>query len=444
MTTAEHSAVHERIRAAIPALPTPSGAVESGPPAAAMPATAAEAPTPAPVRPRRAPYALLKRAVDAVVAALGLLVLAPLLAALWVAVRIAMGSPVLFRQERVTVGGRRFRLLKFRTMLPVDPARGWVTDADRLTRFGAWLRATSLDELPSLWNILVGDMSVVGPRPLPTGYEPFYSPAQAERHSVRAGLTGLAQVSGRNNVPWDERFDLDQRYVRLMGPLVDMTILARSVRIVLRREGIVDGDRATATDFSGPLRTPRLRFVPVAPDPQAEAPGSPSDLTEALSDALALSESPADGIADHWAWDARTPSDALVAHCVLTRHGQTAHIGLRLRAARAADDSTRLDLAVGLELTPDRTLLDDLATLLVTHARVLDCTHLRVRVPVSAPGLLTALRAHGFVPGDAAPEASDAGTVVLTSVIGTLDAPLPDPRLQPTDPTPTPIPGARS
>jgi lipopolysaccharide/colanic/teichoic acid biosynthesis glycosyltransferase len=192
-----------------------------------------------------------RRAADVVAAAAALVVLSPVLLVTAVAVGAALGRPVLFRHERVGRGGRVFRLWKFRSMLPVDEARGLVSDADRLTPFGRLLRSTSLDELPGLVNVLVGDMSLVGPRPLPPVYLDRYTPEQARRHEVAPGLTGLAQVTGRNTLSWDDRLALDVRYVDEASPLLDARILLRTVGVVLSREGVSAEGAATMTEFQG-------------------------------------------------------------------------------------------------------------------------------------------------------------------------------------------------
>ncbi len=194
----------------------------------------------------------MKRVFDFSAAALGLLLLAPLLLVLAVLVRVKLGSPVLFVQERPGRGGRLFHLLKFRTMTDGRDAAGQLLpDAQRLTPFGRWLRASSLDELPELWNVLRGDMSLVGPRPLLVRYLPRYSPEQARRHEVRPGITGWAQINGRNALNWDEKFRLDVWYVdhRTLG--LDLTILCRTVWKVVRREGIAAAGEATMPEFRG-------------------------------------------------------------------------------------------------------------------------------------------------------------------------------------------------
>lgn len=187
-----------------------------------------------------------KRAVDAAVA-LGLLVLlSPLLVVLAATVASFLGAPVLFRQTRPGRGGRLFVLYKFRTMTDRRDARGeLLPDGDRLTRFGRWLRSTSLDELPSLWNVLRGEMSLVGPRPLLPEYLELYTPTEARRHQVRPGITGWAQIHGRNAVGWEDRFARDVWYVDHCGFLLDCRILFRTLVSVLRREGIAPPGGAT-------------------------------------------------------------------------------------------------------------------------------------------------------------------------------------------------------
>lgn len=194
----------------------------------------------------------LKRLIDVVASALGLIVLAPLLAVIALAVRCSLGSPVLFRQIRPGLGGRPFTLYKFRTMRDAtDPAGNPLPDAERLTRFGRFLRSTSLDELPELWNVLKGDMSLVGPRPLLMEYLPLYTPEQARRHEVKPGITGWAQVNGRNALSWDAKFALDVWYVDNWSLALDLKILALTVKKVLLREGITQAGHATMERFRG-------------------------------------------------------------------------------------------------------------------------------------------------------------------------------------------------
>jgi sugar transferase EpsL len=193
-----------------------------------------------------------KRFLDVVVAGMGLVVLAPVLAVVTVVIAVVLGRPVLFRQERPGLGGRPFTLYKFRTMRNATDASGApLPDAARLTATGRFLRAASLDELPELWNVLRGDMSLVGPRPLLPEYLPLYSVEQARRHEVRPGLTGWAQVNGRNAVGWDERLAMDVWYVDHRSLRLDLAILVRTVLLVLRRDGISAAGEATMARFRG-------------------------------------------------------------------------------------------------------------------------------------------------------------------------------------------------
>jgi lipopolysaccharide/colanic/teichoic acid biosynthesis glycosyltransferase/glycosyltransferase involved in cell wall biosynthesis len=193
-----------------------------------------------------------KRAADLVVAVMALVLLLPVLAAVALIVRCSLGAPVLFRQTRPGRHAVPFTLLKFRTMADTyDTAGTPLPDADRLTVVGRLLRATSLDELPSLWNVLTGEMSLVGPRPLLMQYLPLYSRHQARRHETRPGITGLAQVNGRNGLSWSERFDLDVRYVERCSPALDLEILLRTVVVVFFRQGIAQPGRATVDYFQG-------------------------------------------------------------------------------------------------------------------------------------------------------------------------------------------------
>jgi lipopolysaccharide/colanic/teichoic acid biosynthesis glycosyltransferase len=196
-----------------------------------------------------------KRALDLALAVPALLVSLPVQGVVAVAVARRLGRPVLFRQVRPGLHGEPFELVKFRTMLPVDPERGALDDASRMTDLGRLLRATSLDELPSLWNVVRGDMSLVGPRPLLVQYLERYSPEQARRHEVRPGLTGLAQVSGRNAVSWPQKLALDVDYVDRRSLLLDLRILLRTVSAVLTRRGITAEGEATARPFLGEQRS---------------------------------------------------------------------------------------------------------------------------------------------------------------------------------------------
>ena len=193
-----------------------------------------------------------KRLFDLIVAGTALIVLAPLLALLALLVRAGMGAPVLFRQDRPGLHGVPFTLYKFRTMRDTRDAHGNLLDDDaRLTPIGRFLRSTSLDELPELVNVLKGDMSLVGPRPLLMEYLLRYTPEQMRRHDVVPGLTGWAQVSGRNTLDWDEKFACDVWYVDNRSFLLDLRILAATALIVLRRQGISQPGHATAEKFTG-------------------------------------------------------------------------------------------------------------------------------------------------------------------------------------------------
>jgi sugar transferase EpsL len=198
-----------------------------------------------------------KRALDLAVGGGALLVLAPVLAATAVAVRRSMGAPVLFRQERPGLAGAPFTLLKFRSMRDARDNRGrLLPDAERLTGVGRFLRATSLDELPQLWNVVRGDLSLVGPRPLLMQYIERYSPEQARRHDVKPGITGWAQVNGRNAVSWDEKFALDVWYVDHWSLWLDLKILALTAFKVVRRDGIAQQGHVTMPEFMGSAASP--------------------------------------------------------------------------------------------------------------------------------------------------------------------------------------------
>ncbi|QEA13271.1 sugar transferase [Comamonas flocculans] len=194
----------------------------------------------------------MKRLLDFTVALLGLIALALPLCILILLIRRKLGSPVFFRQTRPGLHGRPFQMVKFRTMTDARDAQGaLLPDADRLTLFGRFLRSTSLDELPELWNVLKGDMSLVGPRPLLMEYLPLYSPDQARRHAVRPGVTGWAQVNGRNAISWEEKFALDVWYVDHQSLALDLRILWLTVKKVLVREGISAAGEATMGKFTG-------------------------------------------------------------------------------------------------------------------------------------------------------------------------------------------------
>ncbi|KJL34470.1 sugar transferase [Microbacterium azadirachtae] len=194
-------------------------------------------------------YDLFKRLLDIVAAGIALVVLSPVMVIVALLVATRLGRPVLFVQPRPGKNGKIFRLRKFRSMRDIDQARGLVSDAERLTTFGRKLRSTSLDELPSLWNVLRGDMSVVGPRPLLVEYLSKYSPEQARRHEVRPGITGLAQVSGRNALSWEEKFALDVEYVDNRSLALDARLVLATVRAVFVREGISAEGHATMQKF---------------------------------------------------------------------------------------------------------------------------------------------------------------------------------------------------
>ena len=194
----------------------------------------------------------MKRAFDVVVASLALLLLLPVMAVVALSVYVAMGRPVLFRQPRAGRDAVAFRVLKFRTMRPpLSPGREFDDDEVRVTKLGRVLRAASLDELPSLVNVIRGQMSLVGPRPLPLHYVPLYSPRQRRRLEVRPGVTGLAQVSGRNSLDWDRRLELDVLYVETRSLGLDITILGRTVLRVLRRDGIAMDGYLSSPPFVG-------------------------------------------------------------------------------------------------------------------------------------------------------------------------------------------------
>jgi len=201
---------------------------------------------------------MIKRAFDVILSASGLIVLSPLILFLAWQISRKMGSPVLFRQVRPGLNGRPFEMVKFRTMKDaVDAEENPLPDSERLTNFGQFLRSSSLDELPELWNVLKGDMSLVGPRPLLMAYLPLYSKEQARRHEIRPGITGWAQINGRNAISWDGKFKLDVWYVDNQSVLLDLKILFLTVKKVFVREGISSDGHVTAYPFEGNDENPK-------------------------------------------------------------------------------------------------------------------------------------------------------------------------------------------
>lgn len=201
----------------------------------------------------RRQYDLVKRAMDIVLSGVGLIVTVPIQAGVAVLVLVAHGRPILFRQERPGRDGEVFELDKFRTMRHADAVH--TTDEQRLTKLGTVLRSTSLDELPTLWNVLKGDMSLVGPRPLLVRYLPLYSKEQSRRHEVRPGVTGLAQASGRNRLSWEDKFRLDVEYVDNRSLKLDLRVLLMTVQAVFKRDGISQEGHVTMPEFTGAPRT---------------------------------------------------------------------------------------------------------------------------------------------------------------------------------------------
>ncbi|HBR82618.1 MAG TPA: hypothetical protein DD861_00145 [Erythrobacter sp.] len=195
---------------------------------------------------------MLKRAIDFVAAFVALIALSPLIAGSALAVSLSMGRPVIFRQKRPGLYGRPFEMIKFRTMSNArDDSGCLLPDGERLTRVGRFLRASSADELPELWNVLKGEMSLVGPRPLLMTYLDRYTPEQHRRHEVKPGLTGWAQINGRNAISWDEKFALDVWYVEHQSVILDVRILWMTVLQVIRRKNINSGEAATMPEFMG-------------------------------------------------------------------------------------------------------------------------------------------------------------------------------------------------
>ena len=195
---------------------------------------------------------MLKRLLDIIIASIALILLAPLYAFVAYKVKKNLGSPVLFRQVRPGLHGKPFEMIKFRTMKDAIDAKGQpLPDSERLTAFGKMLRSTSLDGMPELWNVIKGDMSIVGPRPLLTEYLPLYNEEQAKRHNVRPGMTGHAQVNGRNAIGWEEKFKLDTWYVEHQSTLLDFKIMFKTVHKVLAKDDISAEGEATMTRFTG-------------------------------------------------------------------------------------------------------------------------------------------------------------------------------------------------
>ena len=195
---------------------------------------------------------MLKRFLDIIIASIALILLSPLYAFVAYKVKKNLGSPVLFRQVRPGLHGKPFEMIKFRTMKDAVDAQGSpLPDSERLTPFGQMLRSTSLDEMPELWNVIKGDMSIVGPRPLLMEYLPLYSPEQAKRHNVRPGMTGHAQVNGRNAISWEEKFKLDTWYVENQSTLLDFKIMFKTVHKVLAKDDISAEGDATMPKFIG-------------------------------------------------------------------------------------------------------------------------------------------------------------------------------------------------
>jgi lipopolysaccharide/colanic/teichoic acid biosynthesis glycosyltransferase len=190
--------------------------------------------------------------LDIIGAVVGLVMLSPVLAIVVIVIRRKMGAPVFFCQSRPGLHNKPFKMIKFRTMRnAIDTNGNPLPDSERLTHFGQFLRSSSLDELPELWNVLKGDMSLVGPRPLLMAYLPLYSPEQARRHEVRPGVTGWAQINGRNAISWEEKFELDLWYVDNHNLWLDLKIIWSTIRKVLKRDGISAAGEATMPKFEG-------------------------------------------------------------------------------------------------------------------------------------------------------------------------------------------------
>ena len=195
---------------------------------------------------------ILKRSIDLVLTVLTLVLLSPVLIGTAILVRIYLGKPIIYRAERVGLNGQVFTLYKFRSMVDLTDEQGnQLPDSDRLTPFGEFLRKASLDELPGLFNVLRGDMSIVGPRPLSSLYKDMYSPDQNRRHNVRPGITGWSQVNGRNNLTWEEKFDLDVWYVENFSLLLDLKILVKTIKTVFTMQNVSQSGHVTARPWTG-------------------------------------------------------------------------------------------------------------------------------------------------------------------------------------------------
>lgn len=195
---------------------------------------------------------MIKRSFDIAGSLLGLLLLSPVIAIVAWQVRCKLGSPVLFRQTRPGLNGKPFQMVKFRTMLDAHDENGNpLPDSERMTPFGRFLRSTSLDELPELWNVLKGDMSLVGPRPLAMAYLPLYSAEQARRHEVKPGVTGWAQINGRNSITWKKKFEMDVWYVDNQSLMLDIKIILLTVKKVLARSDVQEGGKDQVESFNG-------------------------------------------------------------------------------------------------------------------------------------------------------------------------------------------------
>ena len=193
-----------------------------------------------------------KRILDLIIAIIGLILLLPIFFILMVLIKINLGSPIIYKQPRPGLDKKVFNIYKFRTMTEEKHKKGVLfSDKERLTEFGKFLRSTSLDELPGLWNVLIGDMSLVGPRPLLLEYLSLYSPEQARRHEVRSGITGWAQVNGRNAISWNEKFQMDVWYVDNQSLILDIKILCLTLMKVIKRDGISHNNHTTMEKFRG-------------------------------------------------------------------------------------------------------------------------------------------------------------------------------------------------